>query len=322
MSADRWDALLTEDWGDKWATLPEAPDLVGRPKSAQVTLRLPASLLARIKRVASVRSLPYHVLARSWLVDALRQEHAAVAPTAEGEPQMEQLNLKLDQAVLDGLKKRGHELGMPYHRLAREWIESETRHAEQALGIDSTPASQPPIKELMVLLLHATNRQGASAVRGMTRLQKLLFVVEQQLASQSSFYAFNYGPFSEEVNDAARALEVAGFIRSAEPFSAGPPSFREMMATVSERARPESGGDKVVEFALSERGHEAAEQLRHSNPRYEQLFTLVESVKQEWDAPNVSDLVARVYETYPKYAEKSVIREEVERRGRARRRSD
>ena len=320
MSIDRWDALLAEDWGDRWATLPEAPDLVGRPKSAQVTLRLPASLLARVKRIASVRSLPYHALARSWIVDALRHEREAVAPSAGAEPQMEQLNLKLDQAVLDGLKKRGHELGLPYHRLAREWIEAATTEEERALGLDSTPAAQPPIKELMVLLLHATNRRGATAVRGMTRLQKLLFVVEQQLGSQGAFYAFNYGPFNEEVNDAARALEVAGFIRSAEPTSSGPPSFKEMMAAVSERAQPQSGGEAVVEFALSERGHEAAEQLRHSNPHYEQLFKFVESVKKEWDTPVLGDLVARVYQTYPKYAEKSVIRGEVERRGR--RRSD
>ena len=320
MSTDHWDALLAEDWGDKWATLPEAPDLVGRPKRAQVTLRLPVSLLARIKRVASMRSLPYHALARSWIVDALRQEHAAVALTADVEPQMEQFNLKLDQGVLDGLKKRGHELGMPYHRLAREWIAAATAEAEQALVLDSTPAAQPPIKELMVLLLHATNRQGSSAVRGMTRLQKLLFVVEQQLGSQSAFYAFNYGPFNEEVNDAARALEVAGFIRSAEPVSSGPPSFTEMMAAVSERARPESGSENIVEFALSEQGHDAAERLRHSSPRYEQLFAFVEAVKKEWDTPKLGDLVARVYAAYPKYAEKSVIREEVERRGR--RRSD
>lgn len=320
MSTDRWDALLAEDWGDRWAALAEAPDLVRRPKSAQVTLRLPVSLLARIKRVASVRSLPYHVLVRSWLVDALRQEHSAVVPTAEGEPQMEQLNLKLDQAVLDGLKKRGHERGMPYHRLARAWIEAATTEAEQALGHDSTPAAQPPIKELMVLLLHATNRQGSSAVRGITRLQKLLFVIEQQLGSQSAFYAYNFGPFNEEVNDAARALEVAGFIRSAEPVSSGPPSFKEMMAAVSERATPKSGKENAVEFALSERGHDAAERLRNSSPRYEQLFTFVEAVKKEWDIPNLDDLVAHVYATYPKYAEKSVIREDVERRGR--RRSD
>jgi predicted DNA binding CopG/RHH family protein len=319
MSKDLWETLLDRDWSETWDTLPEAPELVSRPKTAQITLRLPTTLLARIKRVAHARSLPYHALARSWLIGALRQPGVPEVLDGETEPQMEQLNIKLDQVVLDGLKQRGHDLRQPYHRIAREWIEWETLQAETALGLDSTPAAQPPIKELMVLLLHATNQQGDSAVRGMTRLQKLLFVIEQKLASQSAFYAYNFGPFNEEVNDAARALEVAGFRRSAEPDSSGPPSFQEMMATVVERATPDDGGSKIVEFALNEHGHEAAERLRRSSPAYEQLFTFVEAIKKEWDTPNVADLVARVYEAYPKYAEKSVIREEVKRRGRGRR---
>jgi DNA-binding PadR family transcriptional regulator len=94
-----------------------------------------------------------------------------------------------------------------------------------------------------------------------------------------------------------------------------------MMATVIDRATPDNAGSKVVEFALSERGHEAVERLRRSSPAYEQLFAFVETIKKEWDTPKVTDLVDRVYETWPKFTEKSVIREEVERRNRNRRRS-
>lgn len=320
MSKDPWDSLLDKDWSETWGTLPEAPELVPRRPSGQMTLRLSPSLLARLKRVAQVRSLPYHALARSWLLDALRHPSMPEQISEEAEAQTAQLNLKLDQSVLDALKQRGHELGIPYHRVARDWIEWETTQAESALGLSSA-SHEPPIKELMVLLLHAPNSKGDSTVRGMTRLQKLLFVVEKMLESRSSFYAFNYGPFNEEVNDAARALEVAGFMRSGEPATAGPPSFREMMSAVTGRAGAESGGSNVVEFALSERGHEAAEQLRHSSPAYEQLYGFVESIKKEWDTPDLKDLVDRVYETWPSYTEKSVIREEVERRSR-RRRSD
>ena len=132
-------------------------------------------------------------------------------------------------------------------------------------------------------------------MRGITRLQKLLFVIEQTLASQSQFYAFNYGPFNEEVNDAARALEVAGFTRSAEPVASGPPSFQEMIAAATERAAPEDEGT-VVEFALNDRGHESAETLRQSNPSYEQLFKLVESVRRDWDTGDLNELIERVYE--------------------------
>lgn len=312
MNGTRWDELIEEEWSESWDSLPEAPAVVPRAKTAQITLRMPPSLIARIKRVAGARSLPYHALARSWIVDALRREPPEDLVADISEPHMEQLNIKLDQSVLDGLKQRGHELGIPYHRLARRWIAAETRIAEQALGVDSTAVQPPPMKELMVLLLHATNRDGRSAVRGITRLQKLLFVIEQQLNAKSSFYAYNFGPFDESVNDASRALEVAGFIKGTQAGSSGPPSFREMMSSVSRRATPSEGKAPVVEFALSDKGHEAAERLRHSNPAYEQLFSFVESVKQEWDTRDIKDLIARVYEEYPAYAEKSVIREEME----------
>ncbi len=313
MSQDHFDALLDRDWSDAWETLPEAPDLVLRGESTQITLRLPASILARVKRVAATRAFPYHTLVRSWLVEGLRTDAVPQVEEPVLEAQTAQLNIKLDQAILDALKARAHELHQPYHRLARELVEWKTEQAEAALGLDPTPSYRPAIKELMVLLLHAPNKRGATAVRGMTRLQKLLFVIEQKLEAQTQFYAFNYGPFTEEVNDAARALEIAGFIRSSEPPATGPPSFKQMIATVTERAGPAEEG-KVVEFALNDKGHEAAETLRYSSPGYENLFELVASARQEWDNGSLDDLIDRVYEAYPKHAEKSVIKEQVARR--------
>jgi predicted DNA binding CopG/RHH family protein len=313
MSQDHFDALIDRDWSDAWETLPDAPDLVPRGKSTQITLRLPATMLARVKRVAATRALPYHTLVRSWLVEGLRTGAVPQVEEPVLEAQTAQLNIKLDQAILDALKARAHELHQPYHRLARELVEWETEQAEAALGLDPRPSYRPAIKELMVLLLHAPNKRGASAVRGMTRLQKLLFVIDQKLEAQSQFYAFNYGPFNDEVNDAARALEVAGFTRSGEPAASGPPSFKQMIATVTERAGPADEAT-VVEFALNDKGHEAAENLRHSSPGYEHLFELVASVRQEWDKGSLDDLIGRVYDTYPKYAEKSVIKDRVARR--------
>ncbi|TML41251.1 MAG: hypothetical protein E6G27_08025 [Actinobacteria bacterium] len=318
MTKDRWDELLDRDWSDAWDTLPEAPDLVPRGKTAQITLRLPATMVARVKRVAAARAIPYHTLVRAWIVEGLRSSAVPEVEEPDTEAQTAQLNIKLDQTMLDALKARGHELRKPYHRFARELVEWETEQAEAALGLDPTASHLPAIKELMVLLLHATNQRGDSAVRGMTRLQKLLFVLEQKLAAQTRSYAFNYGPFNEDVNDAARALEVAGFIRSSEPVASGPPSFQQMIATVIDRARSEDEG-KVVEFALNDRGHEVAETLRQSSPSYDQLFKFVESIRQEWDTGDINELVDRVYETWPQYAEKSVIRDKVARRTERRR---
>ncbi len=315
MSDDRWDALLKQDWSSAWESLPEAPALVPRPKTAQITLRLPVEMLERIKRVAAVRSVPYHVLVRAWLVDALRD---AQPPPGELpiEPQTEQLNLKLEQELLDRLKARAHDLNRPYHRLAREWIDAILAREEEVLGLAAVPAGQPGIKDLMVLLLHATDARGQDAIRGITRLQKLLFVIEQTIGAQTGgFYAYSYGPFNEGVNDAAKALELAGFLEGAQGQSAGPPSFAEMIATASERAGPREQPEPK-EFALNQQGHEAAERLRQSSSAYEQVFKRIGELRAQWDT---SDLVERVYETWPQYAERSVIKDEVAAR-RTRRR--
>ena len=154
------------------------------------------------------------------------------------EPQTVQLNIKLDQAVLDQLKARSDQLRYPYHRLAQQWIELALGRRRGGTRIDPSPASLPPTKDLMVLLLHATSKRGDDAVRGVTGFpQKLLFVIEQKIAAQNTrFYAYNYGPFNEEVNDAVRALRLAGFLHGAEAPSTGPPSFAEMMATAVERS--------------------------------------------------------------------------------------
>jgi hypothetical protein len=89
-----------------------------------------------------------------------------------------------------------------------------------------------------------------------------------------------------------------------------------MMASAMARSGPREDSTITEDFALSDRGHEAAERLRRSNRAYEELFAYVRELRQEWDTP---DLVDRVYETWPTMAENSLIKDEVASR-RARRR--
>jgi predicted DNA binding CopG/RHH family protein/uncharacterized protein YwgA len=317
MTEDRRNAILERDWGDVWETLPGAPPLIPRPKTAQLTLRIPTQLLARIKAVAAARSLPYHALSRAWIIEALRSSAPPINSALAEEPQVEQLNIKLDSDTLDGLKDRADQVRRPYHRLAREWIEAALTREEKSLGIDPTRNGRPTIKELMVFLLHSPGRQGDDAIRGMTRLQKLLFVIEQRLAEEhSNFYAYDYGPYSDQVPDAVEALKLAGFLRGSEGVKAQRPSFAEMVASAEQR----SGPGINEEFALSERGHQAAERLRQSSRAYSQLSVYIREIRKEWDTPQLDELVDRVYADWPSYADKSLIREEVAARSAARRR--
>lgn len=318
MIRDRQDALLDRDWADAWESLPEAPALVPRPKTAQITLRIPTRLLARIKAVAAAKSLPYHALARAWIIEALFISSPPVNSALADEPQAEQLNIKLDNDTLDDLKERADELRRPYHRLAREWIEAALIREEESLGIDPKLAGRPSMKDLMVLLLHSPDRKGDDAIRGMTRLQKLLFVIEQKLAAENShFYAYDYGPYSDQVPDIVEALKLAGFLRGSGGVRAEMPSFAEMVATAEERSGPRAN----EAIALSDRGHEAAERLRQSNRAYDQLFAYIREVRKEWDTPQLDELVDRVYADWPKYADRSLIHEEVAARTVRRRRS-
>jgi predicted DNA binding CopG/RHH family protein len=119
----------------EWEGLPEAPALVPRGKTAQITLRLPANLLAQIKLIANARSVPYHTLARSWLIEGLQRTDPP-APEESPQPQDEQLNVKLEQTVLDQIKARADQLRRPYHRLAREWVQEGLAREQQRMTSD------------------------------------------------------------------------------------------------------------------------------------------------------------------------------------------
>lgn len=309
--------LLDKDWGEKWDQLPEAPDLVyRRPKAAQITLRVPAGTLGALRRVARSKSLPYHALARSWIVDGLRAGELPTAADqiedAETVRSAEQLNLKVEPELLDELKRFSDGARRSYHQLARQWVRSSLKREL------SGPASLPrlSLRELMLLLLDGDGADH-DAVRGRTRLQKLLFVIQQELDQGSStFYAYNYGPFDEKVIDSAEALRANGFLTGdpGDAALASPPTFDQMMAVVSRRAGPRGGREPEV-FQLSAAGRQRARRLRQSSPEYERLHARVQALRQEWDQ---GDLLERVYERFPEMTQKSLIKAEVASRRRHR----
>lgn len=308
--------VLSHDWGDEWDKLPPAPPLVfAEPKTSQITLRLPSEMVAVLKEVARRRALPYHSLARSWIVDALRSRFV---PSASAEvvdlakPGNAQLNLKLPPELIDELKRFSNETRTPYHRLARLWIDAALR---TELAESAYAAPQPSLNEVMLLLLDTPKSRGRdAAVRGATRLQKLMFVIEKSIAPNSDrFYAYNFGPFDEEVFDAAEALRERGMIAGAERRSDSAPTADEMIASVMRHKGQPAVAEK---FQLTREGHEAAKRLRRSRAAYSQLADRIREIRDEWDK---SDLVDRVYEAYPEYAERSLIKDEVAGRKRSRR---
>lgn len=309
--------LMDQDWSEAWNDLPDAPEWQPRAKNAQVTLRLPAAVVSRIKEVAVRRALPYHALARSWIANGIREPDLPGAVSSSTERLTEQLNIKLDQTLLDDLKARADQYRYPYHRLAREWIEGALAHEEAELGIAREASRRPAMADLMVLLLHSSNSHGEDVVRGITRLQKLLFVLEQKLSPATDFYAYNYGPFDEQVNKTTDALRLAGLLEGGHAVNGQPLSFAAMISVVAGKAGPGVLDDQTSrqEYALTSAGHERAERLRKSSAAYARLASYIAAIRADYDR---DDLIERVYSEYPQYTEKSLIRDKVARRAKRR----
>lgn len=134
---DRIEELLNCDWGDAWDALSPAPPLIlSQQKSAQITLRLPSEMIVALKEVARLKALPYHALARSWIAEGLHERRMpSSAPRAPGPraPGDTQLNIKMTPALLTEVKSLSDEIRIPYHRLARTWIEIGLRRELAAL---------------------------------------------------------------------------------------------------------------------------------------------------------------------------------------------
>jgi hypothetical protein len=139
---DRFESLIDSDWGDEWENLPAAPALVpAEHKSAQLTLRVPATTVISLKEVANRRALAYHALARSWIADGLRARRMPTASEVaadSGAPADVQLNLKLSPRLLGELKAFSHEVRQPYHRLARLWLRRGLRHELESMAASTS----------------------------------------------------------------------------------------------------------------------------------------------------------------------------------------
>jgi predicted DNA binding CopG/RHH family protein len=321
--ADKYDDVVSRDWSATWEELPT----VSLPRSrsaepAQITLRVAGVALAALKRLAASKTVAYHSLARSWIVEALARGSAPSLAAELSDIDLgadSQINIKLDGELLLSLKRFAHERRIPYHRIGRLWIYDGLAR-ERAWSPMASPSLS--ISDLMLLLLHARGPKGSQdeSIRGLTRLVKLLFVASQRLGSgtRDLFYAYNYGPFADAVHDAEGALSAEGLLAGeADPGTIQLPSFEQMNATVMKKGAKQTS---VPLFQLSEKGRRIAKKLEDEDPRLKMVMAVIERVKREYGGLSEEELLERVYAEYPASAEKSV-RLEVRERAAARRRN-
>ena len=127
--------MLKRDWSAEWERLP-AVKLPGSraAEGGQIAIRLAGGAMAALRILAKRKTLPYHALARSWIIGALSR---GTLPSVDldlidvGLAADAQLNIKIDNDVLLTLKRFAYGRHLPYHRLARLWIYEGLR-SEQA----------------------------------------------------------------------------------------------------------------------------------------------------------------------------------------------
>lgn len=172
-----------------------------------------------------------------------------------------------------------------------------------------SPADSLIPTDLLLLALGAPPFEGE--LNGITRLQKLLYLSEQEtpimgdVVGGFDFVAYNYGPFSKQIHEGVDLLERLGLVRETRVFQ--PTSYDEMeeYAVAAEPAEPEGTERR---FHLSEKGTVVANILAQKHPR---AFAQVAQIKQRYGRMPLRQLLQYVYATYPPSAENSVIKGQV-----------
>ena len=140
---------------------------------------------------------------------------------------------------------------------------------------------------LPLALLRASEEQN---IRGRTRLQKMVFLIQQQfgdtdeLPGEYSYIPYDYGPFAKKLYDDLDFLEERGVIT-------------ENRVTMD---------DKVVYYYSL--GQNADEYLNNwSSDEVDRVLDMAEHIKDQFNEVPLPSLLDYVYSEYPEYAENSVL---------------
>lgn len=185
----------------------------------------------------------------------------------------------------------------------------------------------PDRTDLVLLLLLAPDKRGRPAppLRGITRLEKLLFLLKREtgfgkkVEDYFEFEAYRFGPFSKQV------YEVVDFLSNLQLIEAREEALddvfdKEETAVINEQldenpyrptvpGMPAPAREAVKErvFELTDHGRRLAERLRErlSDEDWNALVAL----KQKYGGTSLRSLLTYVYRAYPQSASKSELKD-------------
>lgn len=164
--------------------------------------------------------------------------------------------------------------------------------------------------DLVLLMLAAPTKvtSAVNRVNGITRLEKLLFLVEKETEIPATiskdklqFKAYDYGPFSKDVYQAVELLEEADLVKEVRVVDG---KTIDSMEDADVTGAVE--GDEYVErqFLLTDKGVAVAKLLSSHNP---QVLPALSTIKDRYAARPLSSLIRHVYNEYPESAVNSKI---------------
>jgi uncharacterized protein YwgA len=193
---------------------------------------------------------------------------------------------------------------------------------------------QQHISRRNLLLLLVGLDSDPAGLGGITRLQKLLFLLEEEEGLKPTeggyeFEAYKAGPYSPELYDDLEFLENLGLLKGEVTSEASEPeaeevdlSFDHLMGQESEKSAEgadvdgPASADSYEErrFRLTDDGRKRIEQLLLSGD-VAPVANKIRRIKSKYGKYSLNDLLYHVYTKYPEMTTESEIRDKVLRRG-------
>jgi hypothetical protein len=181
-------------------------------------------------------------------------------------------------------------------------------------------------RELLLLLIGCDEATSLTdSIVGITRLQKMLFLLEQEghvhaRGDGFAFEPYKAGPYSSRLYDDLELLENLKLVRSegtakstaTETAELNRLNFEDLMGGFEDREGGLPAGDsrEARRFSLTPEGKNRAKKLLANN-EYQPVVDGIRKVKSKYSHYSLRDLLRYVYKEYPDMTVESEIIDEV-----------
>jgi uncharacterized protein YwgA len=162
----------------------------------------------------------------------------------------------------------------------------------------------------------------SNSLGGITRIQKFLFLLENELGLKPSgdgfeFKAYKAGPYTPKIYDDLEFLENLGLVKSevsglateAEASELSDIEFDELMGDEAPDESKETDYEERL-YCLTDDGKEKVEALL-KDKNYEPIVEGIRKIKSKYSNYSLNDLLYYVYTKFPEWTTESEIKDKI-----------